>query len=94
MLRVDLEGLVAAAATVSGHGEDLAIRHLAADNRITAAAPGWAGRSAAALNNRASRWVSVSATMLTRVGEHAADLRSGAVRFAAMDEANSALLDT
>lgn len=94
MLRVDVESLATAAATVSGHGEDLAVRHLAADNRIAAAASGWAGRSATALENRTARWVSDSAALLTRVGEHAADLRSGAARFAALDADNSALLDS
>ncbi|TDH55082.1 hypothetical protein E2F47_10095 [Mycobacterium eburneum] len=88
MLRVSVEHLVTAAVQVGGHGEDLAMRHLAADNRIAAAAPGWAGRSAAALSRRASRWAAASTTMVGRVGEHATDLHSGALRFSAMETTN------
>lgn len=94
MLRLDVDALVTAAAGVTGHGEDLAARQLAADNRIAAAAPGWTGRSAAALQHRMSQWVASSALVLTRVGAHATDLQSGAVRFAVMDEGNSTLLDS
>ena len=52
----DLEDLVASAVTATGHGEDLAAAHLAADGRIEAAALGWTGRSAAALAQRAAHW--------------------------------------
>lgn len=90
---MDVEQLVAAAVHVSGHGEDLAARHLAADNRIESAAPGWAGRSAAALRHRASCWAATSNAILTRVGGHATDLHTGALRFATMETANTQVLE-
>ena len=54
--------------------------HLAADGRIEAAAPGWTGRSAAALAQRAARWSAVSTALVTRIGEHAQDLHTCAAR--------------
>jgi uncharacterized protein YukE len=92
MLRVEIEHLAAAAAGVIRHGEDLAMRHLCCDNRIEAAMPGWTGRSAAALGGRASRWVSASAAMVTRVGEHATALHTSAVQFAASETRNARAL--
>ncbi|MGH3564103.1 MAG: WXG100 family type VII secretion target [Mycobacterium sp.] len=94
VLRVDVEHLLTAAIHVSGHSEDLAARHLAADNRLEAAAPGWAGRSAAALGNRAEFWRGRSNTLVARVGEHATDLHSSALRFSAMEERNAAALSS
>lgn len=92
VLRVDVEHLLTAAARVTGHGEDLAARHLCADNRIESAATGWAGRSATALHNRAARWVATSTALVTRLGEQAAGLHTGAAAFAAMEAANTAAL--
>jgi uncharacterized protein YukE len=93
MLRVETEHVAAAAASVTGHGEDLAMRHLCCDNRIEAALPGWAGRSATALGDRASHWVSASTAMVTRVGEHATALHTSAVQFAASETRNARALD-
>ncbi|MEZ0362674.1 hypothetical protein ACAG26_03105 [Mycobacterium sp. pUA109] len=81
-----------AAVQVGGHGDDLAARHLAADNRIEAAAPGWAGRSAAALSARAARWAAASTAMVGRVGAHATDLHTGALRFSVLEATNARLL--
>ena len=88
----DLEDLVASAVAVTGHGEDLATRHQAADSRIDAAAPGWTGRSAAALHARAARWAEVSTALVTRIGEHAQDLHTCAVVYRCTEEDRASLL--
>jgi uncharacterized protein YukE len=87
-LRVNLEHLAASAMQVSGHGEDLAARQLAVDNRIADAQPGWAGSSAEALAYRASRWAAKSTALVTRIGEHANDLYSAGLAFSTMDAIN------
>lgn len=94
MLRVDLEQLVAAAVRVAGHGDDLAARHLAADNRLESAAGGWAGRSAHALANRAEAWRTQSNQLVTRVGEHATGLHDSALGFSAMEKHHAAALNS
>ena len=71
MFRVDLEALAGSAAHVAGQGEDLASTHLASDNRIAGAEPGWVGASAAALSTTAAAWLQTSRRLLTRVGDHA-----------------------
>ncbi|MGH3634244.1 WXG100 family type VII secretion target [Mycobacterium sp.] len=90
--QVNLEQLLASAAHVAGHGEDLATRHLAADNRIESATPGWTGRSAEALANRASLWTMKSTSLVTRVGEHAGDLHVCMQQFATMEKDNAQAL--
>jgi uncharacterized protein YukE len=87
-LRVNLEHLAISAAQVTGHGEDLAIAHLSADNQIAAAQAGWAGRSAEALAHRASQWAAASTALVTRIGEHANHLHAAGLAFAAMEAAN------
>lgn len=82
----DLEDLVASAVTATGHGEDLAAAHLAADGRIEAAAPGWTGRSAAALAQRAAHWSAVSTALVTRIGVHAEDLHTCARVYGSTEE--------
>jgi WXG100 family type VII secretion target len=87
-LRVNLEHLATSAAQVTGHGEDLAISHLSADNRIADAQAGWAGRSAEALAHRAARWAANSTTLVTRIGEHANNLYTAGLTFATMEARN------
>ena len=89
----NLEDIVTSAVTVTGHGDDLAARHLAADGRIEAAAPGWTGRSAAALSDRAARWAATSTALLTRIGEHALDLHTCAQVYAATEGHRAQALD-
>jgi uncharacterized protein YukE len=91
-LRVNLEHLATSAAQVTGHGEDLAISHLSVDNWIAAAQAGWAGRSAEALDHRASRWAANSTALVTRIGEHATDLYNAGLAFAAMEAGNEHML--
>ena len=57
-LEVIIEDLAASGVAVTGHGEDLAVAHAAADGRIDAAQPGWQGQSAAALAATAAQWSS------------------------------------
>jgi uncharacterized protein YukE len=87
-LRVNLEHLATSVAQVTGHGEDLAISHLAADNRIAAAQAGWAGRSAEALAHRASQWAANSTALVSRIGEYANSLHTAGLAFAAMEAGN------
>jgi uncharacterized protein YukE len=84
-LQVNLEQLATSVAEVTGHGEDLAISHLSADNRIAAAQAGWAGRSAEALAHRALRWAANSTALVSRIGEHANDLYNAGMAFATME---------
>lgn len=93
-LRVNLEHLAIAAAQVTGHGEDLAISHLAADNRIAEAQAGWAGRSAEALAHRASHWAANSTALVTRIGKHANNLYNAGLAFATMETGNEQELGT
>jgi uncharacterized protein YukE len=86
--QVDLEALAGSAAHVTGQGEDLAIAHLASDNRITAAQSGWVGASAAALHTKASIWLETSRRLLTRVGDHALNLNNDGIDFAALEHEN------
>jgi uncharacterized protein YukE len=92
MFRVDLEALAGSAAHVAGQGEDLASAHLASDNRIAGAEPGWVGASAAALSTTAATWLQTSRRLLTRVGDHALDLAGDGIGLAAMESTNVAAL--
>ena len=89
-LRVNIEDLVVSAAAVSGHGEDLAVAHAVADGRIDAAAPGWQGRSAAALAATAAQWSQDSRTLLARLSDHAQSLHTTAAEFYAHEQRSAA----
>ncbi len=92
VFRVDLEALAGSAAHIAGLGDDLASAHLASDNRVADAEPGWVGVSAAALNATAEIWSQTSRRLLTRVGDHALDLTNDGIGFAAMENANAVSL--
>lgn len=87
-LRVNLEQLLTSAAHAVGHGEDLATRHLVADNRIESATPGWTGRSAQSLARRVSLWTAESTALVARIGDHASDLHTSMDAFATMETHN------
>jgi uncharacterized protein YukE len=89
---VDLEALAGSAAHVAGQGDDLATAHLASDNRIARAESGWVGASAAALGTIADTWLQTSRRLLARVGDHALELNSDGIVFAAMETTNAATL--
>ena len=90
--RVDLEALASSATYASGQGEDLAIAHIASDNRMMAAQQGGVGESAAAIAAKADAWLATSKTLLTRLGHHALALNNDAIDFAAMDRENAEML--
>lgn len=94
VLSVDVEQLLAAAVRTAGHGEELAARHLAADNRLESAAPGWVGRSAAALAGRADLWRAESNRLVAQVGGHATALHSSALGFSAAEQHNAVALSS
>lgn len=92
ILGVDLETLVGSAAHVAGQGEDLASAHLASDNRMAAAEPGWVGASATALGTTTATWLQTSRRLLSRVGDHALELTGDGIAFAAMEHAHAVAL--
>jgi uncharacterized protein YukE len=89
---VDLEALAGSASHVAGQGEDLASAHLASDNRIEAAGSGWVGASAVALTATAHTWLRTSRRLVRQVGDHALELSSDGLSFAALEEASIAKL--
>ncbi|BCO34020.1 hypothetical protein BMW24_006700 [Mycobacterium heckeshornense] len=83
--RVSLEALAHSAAHVSGQGENLAISHLASDNKIDSAQPEWVGASSVALVARMGVWLETSRTLLTRVSEHEIHVHNDGIEFAARE---------
>ncbi len=90
--KVNLEDLIGSANEMIGHGEHLAASHVSADGRIAGAEPGWAGKSAAAMSNRAAIWSSRSAALVTRIGDHATGMHTSATCFATNEEHNGEML--
>lgn len=80
-LRVSIDDLAASAVAITGHGEDLAVAHCAAEARIDAAQVGWQGQSAAALAAKAAQWAQDSAALLARLSGHAQALHASAAGF-------------
>lgn len=80
-LRVNIEDMVGSAVYVSGQGEDLAMGHLASDNKMESAQAGWQGISAAALSAKLASWHPKSQALLTRVADHAQGLHTAAQTF-------------
>ncbi len=93
-LRVSPEDLVTSGLVVTGHGEDVATKHAAADGRIEAAQAGWRGLSAAAMSVRAQTWLGTTTALLTRMSDHAQALHASAQGFAQMDAENSRELES
>lgn len=92
-LRVNIEDLVASGVAATNHGEDVATRHAAADNKIDVAQFGWQGLSAAALGACTQSWRSTTTTLLARISDHAQGLHGSARAFAEMESANSQALE-
>ena len=93
-LRVSIEDLAASGVAVTGHGEDLAVAHAAADGRIDAALPGWQGQSAAALAAKAATWTHDSRTLLARLSDHAQGLHTSAAEFWAHEQRSAQALNS
>lgn len=92
-LKVNIDDLVTSGLVVTGHGNDVAIKHCTADNRIEAAQSGWQGRSAGSLTLRLAAWSTTTTTLLTRLSEHAHGLHTCAQEFCAMEERHAEALE-
>ncbi|WP_099021119.1 WXG100 family type VII secretion target [Mycolicibacterium palauense] len=92
-LRVNIEDLIASGVAVTGHGEDVAMRHADADGRVEVAQGGWRGASAAALAAKSAAWLQTTGTLLTRMSDHAQGLHTSAQCFCEMEEGGSRALE-
>lgn len=91
-LRVNIEDLAASGVAVTGHGEDVAAKHAAAASRIDAAQSGWQGASALAMTALSEQWLATTATLVTRLSDHAQGLHASAQGFTEMEQRNSQAL--
>jgi WXG100 family type VII secretion target len=80
-LSVDTEALAQSATKVTGHGDDVVANHADAQRRISAASPGWQGKSAQALNVRAAEWGTVTEKVHGKITDHATGMNHGAAAF-------------
>ena len=85
-LRVNVEDVVGSAVHVTGQGEDLAIGHLASDNKMETAQSGWQGTSALALAAKVAEWQPKSKALLARMADHAQGLHTAASTFASSEQ--------
>lgn len=88
-LRANIEDLAASGIALSGHGEDVAVKHAAAAGRIDAALAGWNGASALAMSALSEQWLTTTSALLTRLSDHAQGLHASAEGFAEMEQRNS-----
>ncbi|MCI4675630.1 WXG100 family type VII secretion target [Candidatus Mycolicibacterium alkanivorans] len=91
-LRANPQDLLAAGVVVTGHGEDVAAKHAAADNRVEAAQSGWQGQSAVAMVAKSQAWAATTTALLTRLSDHAQGLHTTAQCFHEMETANARAL--
>lgn len=91
-LSVNIEDLAASGVTVSGHGEDVAVKHATAAGRIDAALSGWHGASALAMSALSEQWLTTTSALLTRLSDHAQGLHASAEGFAEMERRHSEAL--
>jgi uncharacterized protein YukE len=91
-LCVDVDGLIQSATWVTGHGDDLQASHAAASTRISAAAGGWAGRSAQALADRVVIWDARTAEIVATIGDHAGKMRTSATAFQTNEDGSAEIL--
>jgi WXG100 family type VII secretion target len=91
-LRVNIEHLAASGVAVTGHGEDVATKHAAAATRIETAQGGWQGASALAMTALSEQWVATTATLVSKLSDHAQGLHTSAQGFAEMEQHNSQAL--
>ena len=92
VLKVNVEDLVTSGVMVTGHGEDVAVKHCTADTRIESAQAGWQGRSAASMTLRLSAWSTTTTALLTQLSDHAQGLHTCAQEFCAMEERHTEAL--
>jgi uncharacterized protein YukE len=87
-LRVNVADQLAGGVSITGHGEDVAMKHSAADGRIDAAQAGWQGQSGAAMLACSQKWVATTSGLLGRLSDHAQGLHASAHCFYEMDQNN------
>ncbi|GAY13291.1 WXG100 family type VII secretion target [Mycobacterium sp. shizuoka-1] len=92
-LKVNIEDLAASGVAVTGHGEDVAVKHAAADGRVDAAQAGWQGASAAAMATLCGQWSATTTALVTRLSDHAQALHASAQGFAEMEQRHSQALE-
>ena len=92
VLKVNVEDLVASGVAVTGHGEDLAMKHGTADTRIESTQAGWQGRSAASMTLRLAAWSTTTTALLNQLSDHAQGLHTCAQEFCAMEERHAEVL--
>lgn len=85
-LNVNIDDLVASGVAVTGHGEEVATKHCAADSRMERARGGWQGQSAASMSLRMTAWSATTTALLTRLSDHAQGLHTCAQQFWSMEE--------
>jgi uncharacterized protein YukE len=94
VLKANIEHLATSGVAVTGHGEDLAAQHSAADGRIEAAQRGWQGLSAVAMSARTEAWRSTTSALLARMSDHAQGLHSTALEFVEMESTNAEIFES
>ncbi|MCV7225888.1 hypothetical protein [Mycolicibacterium komossense] len=94
MLKADIEHLTTSGVAVTHHGEDVAMQHAAADERIETAQRGWQGLSAVAMSARAEAWQTTTSALLTRMSDHAQGLHGTALEFVEMESTNADLFES
>ncbi|CAN5315515.1 hypothetical protein BH09ACT8_BH09ACT8_52380 [soil metagenome] len=92
-LKVNVEDLVSSGTSVANHGEDVAMKHAAADSRVETASAGWQGESAAALAAKSAAWIETTSVLLRRMSDHAQGLHASAHGFSEMESRNRQALE-
>ncbi len=88
-LRVNLDEMLTSAVHLTNQGEDLAIGHAESDATIVDAQVGWQGMSAQAMGAKVDTWAQTSATLLSRLSDHAQGLHASAHAFATNEDQQS-----
>lgn len=89
-LRVDPTKVSAAADRIDAAAEGLRAAHTAVGDRITAAAAGWVGTSAAALSGAGTRWQEQSTAHYGEMVRLAGDYRTAVASYVDTDEGEAA----
>ena len=92
-LKVNREDLMASGVTVTGHGDDVAMKHCTADIRIETAHGDWQGRSGAPLTLRTAACSTTTTALLTRISDHAQGLHTCAQQFSCIEERRAEALE-
>jgi WXG100 family type VII secretion target len=88
-LKVQPEDLASSGSQVDQHSQNVFATHSAADFKVDSALSQWAGRSQAAMAEKAAAWTTVTTELTTRLYTHGEALRVNALSFAEMDKQNA-----